>query len=82
MAVKRFVLQTLLSVGKVNLTDQCYLAAADETLEDQNVLNTIHMIDRGICFKLPNEIISKDACQYIRKATTDTEALGLLKEVN
>ena len=63
------------------LTDQCHMRVADETLEDEEVIDIIHRIDRGVCVRVSNRIISKDASQTIMKAVTDTEALGILKEV-
>ena len=63
------------------LPDKCLLAVADMTLEDQEVIDNIHKINREICMKLPNTIFPKDSSQQIMKAITDTEALGLLKEV-
>ena len=55
---------------------------ADETLEDQKVIDTIQKIDRGICNQLPSNIISVDATQYIRAAVTDRDALGFLREAS
>ena len=63
------------------LTDKCHMRVADETLEDEGVIDILHKIDRGVCVRLPNRIISKDASQTIMKVVTDTEALGILKEV-
>ena len=63
------------------LTDKCRIVTADETLEDPDVIDTIQQLDRGICRKLPNTVVSEISKQLIMKSTTDSEALGHLKKV-
>ena len=63
------------------LTDHCYRAVADKTLDEQAVVDILQRVDREICLKLTDSIISKHAKQHIMKATTDTEALHLLIQV-
>ena len=68
--------------GVNQLTEKCYLDVTDATFEEQDVIDMMNSLDKGICEMLPASIIPDEIKEKIwLPITTSLEAAGLIKRV-
>ena len=65
-----------------HLTEKCYIDVANATLEEQDVIDKMNSVDRGICEMLPATIITDETKEKIwSPMTSSLQATGLIKRV-
>ena len=66
----------------MNLQPECYIIVAEQTLNNQKVVDTTNKLNRGICERVDDTVITSQRKQEIWHCATDIQAAGLIRRVS